>query len=160
MAPITRSLVSAVALLAVLGAPTASARDDGRAASQVEQVWVPVGAEPDGDPVRIDADIYRPAEDSDGPHEAVLLAHGFGGSKDGPAEQATALTDDGYLVMTYSARGFGDSGGDVHLNDPDYEIADALALIDLLAEQPGVPRTPPATPGWPSPAGATAVRSP
>lgn len=138
MAPITRSLVSAVALLAVLGAPTASARDDGRAASQVEQVWVPVGAEPDGDPVRIDADIYRPAEDSDGPHEAVLLAHGFGGSKDGLAEQATALTDDGYLVMTYSARGFGDSGGDVHLNDPDYEIADALALIDLLAEQPGV----------------------
>ena len=38
---------------------------------------------------------------------AVVLAHGFGGSKDSVADDARDLAERGYVVLTYSARGFG-----------------------------------------------------
>ncbi|MFC1435653.1 alpha/beta fold hydrolase [Streptacidiphilus sp. N1-3] len=69
---------------------------------------------------------------------AVLLAHGFGGSKDGMRAEAESLARDGYAVMTWSARGFGKSGGDIGLNDPTREVADVSGLIDWLAKQPAV----------------------
>ncbi len=101
-----------------------------------ETTSVPVGAEPDGTAVSLDVDIYRP--DDTAPQPAVILGHGFGGSKDNLEVQAQTLADAGYVVVAYSARGFGESGGNVHLNDPMFEIADAQALIDLLADDNGV----------------------
>ncbi|HIV57016.1 MAG TPA: alpha/beta fold hydrolase [Candidatus Stackebrandtia faecavium] len=90
----------------------------------------------DGDePVDLDATIYMPDTD---PAPAVLLAHGFGGTKESVAEQAATLADHGFVVLTYTARGFGESTGTIHLNAPDYEVADASAAIDYLAEHPGV----------------------
>ncbi len=106
------------------------------AQSAPETREVPVGAEPDGAEVSLDVDIYRP--DVSDPAPAVILGHGFGGSKDDLVNQAETLADDGYVVVAYSARGFGESGGNVHLNDPNFEIADAQGLIDLLAEEPDV----------------------
>ena len=97
---------------------------------------VPVGTEPDGREVSLDVDLYRP--DTAGPWPAVILAHGFGGDKDDLIDQASALTEGGYLTLAYTARGFGESGGSIHLDDPAYEIADARALINLVAEQPDV----------------------
>lgn len=94
---------------------------------------VDVGAEPDGTTVSLDVDIYRPA--GNGPFPAVVLAHGFGGSKRDLADQAQKLTEQGFLVAAYSARGFGASGGNIHLNNPQYEIADATKIIDLLAKR-------------------------
>ena len=38
-------------------------------------------------------------------------------------------------MLTYSARGFGTSGGLIHLDAPEYEVADASKLIDYLATQ-------------------------
>ncbi|MHA6757183.1 alpha/beta fold hydrolase [Streptacidiphilus sp. PAMC 29251] len=69
---------------------------------------------------------------------AVLLAHGFGGSKDAMTAQAQSMARQGYAVMTWSARGFGASGGDIGLNDPTREVADVSGLIDWLAKQPTV----------------------
>ncbi|CAM5657166.1 ABC transporter ATP-binding protein [Streptomyces avidinii] len=69
---------------------------------------------------------------------AVLLAHGFGGSKDDVRPQAERLAREGYAVLTWSARGFGRSGGKIGLNDPDYEVKDVSRLIDWLAARPGV----------------------
>src|SRR5436190_19884867 len=43
-----------------------------------------------------------------------------------------------YNVLTWDPRGFGDSGGDVEVDSPDYEGRDASALIDLIAKQPEV----------------------
>ncbi|MGB3860425.1 MAG: alpha/beta fold hydrolase [Ornithinimicrobium sp.] len=111
--------------------PSASAQ------SATETREVPVGAEPVGTEVSLDVDLYRPQTGAD-PAPAVVLGHGFGGSKDDLVSQAQTLADDGYVVLAYSARGFGESGGNVHLNDPDFEIADAQALIDVLAEDPDV----------------------
>ncbi|MFG2981968.1 alpha/beta fold hydrolase [Streptomyces sp. NPDC048258] len=69
---------------------------------------------------------------------AVLLGHGFGGSKDDVRAQAERLARDGYAVLTWSARGFGRSGGRVGLNDPEYEVKDVSRLIDWLATRPEV----------------------
>ncbi len=89
-----------------------------------------------GDGVRIDTSYFTSG--GAGRRPAVLLAHGFGGSKDDMREQAEDLAADGYAVLTWSARGFGESTGKVGLNDPDAEVADVSKLIDWLSEQPQV----------------------
>ncbi|BFV59821.1 CocE/NonD family hydrolase [Kitasatospora sp. CMC57] len=72
------------------------------------------------------------------PRPAVLLAHGFGGSKDGVRDQAERLARQGYAVLTWSARGFGASTGKIGLDAPDREIADVQRLVDWLAQRPEV----------------------
>ncbi|MEU1277170.1 alpha/beta fold hydrolase [Streptomyces sp. NPDC005805] len=73
-----------------------------------------------------------------GRRPAVLLAHGFGGSKDGESGRAEHLARAGYTVLTWSARGFGASGGRIGLNAPDAEVADVSRLLDWLAVRPEV----------------------
>ncbi|MZG02869.1 alpha/beta fold hydrolase [Streptomyces sp. SID5614] len=73
-----------------------------------------------------------------GKRPAVLIGHGFGGSKNDVRAQAEKLAADGYAVLTWSARGFGKSGGKISLNDPDHEVKDVSRLIDWLAERPEV----------------------
>ncbi|RSM46684.1 ABC transporter ATP-binding protein [Amycolatopsis balhimycina DSM 5908] len=79
--------------------------------------------------VKIDTTTYLPATV---PAPAVLLAHGFGGDKNSVADDARELARKGFVVMTWSARGFGKSTGKIGLNDPDGEVADASRLIDRL----------------------------
>ncbi|MCX4786791.1 alpha/beta fold hydrolase [Streptomyces sp. NBC_01221] len=69
---------------------------------------------------------------------AVLIGHGFGGSKDDVRAQAEQLAGAGYAVLTWSARGFGKSGGEISLNAPDREVKDVSRLIDWLADRPEV----------------------
>ncbi|WP_405578936.1 alpha/beta fold hydrolase [Streptomyces sp. NBC_01190] len=73
-----------------------------------------------------------------GRRPAVLLGHGFGGSKDDVRGQAEDLARHGYAVLTWSARGFGRSGGRIGLNAPGGEVADVSKLIDWLATRPEV----------------------
>ena len=90
-----------------------------------------------GDGVRIDTSYFTPGS-SGARHPAVLLAHGFGGSKQDVRQQAEDLAGEGYAVLTWSARGFGKSTGKIGLNDPRGEVADVSKLIDWLAKQPQV----------------------
>ncbi|WP_158891232.1 alpha/beta fold hydrolase [Amycolatopsis anabasis] len=87
------------------------------------------------DRVQLDATLYTPERT---PAPAVLLPHGFGGDKNSVAADARELAGRGFVVLTYSARGFGRSTGKIALNDPDYEVADAQRLIDYLAGRPEV----------------------
>ena len=89
----------------------------------------------DPTPVELDVDLYVPTST---PAPAVILAHGFGGSKESVAEEAQQLADAGFVVLAYTARGFGESTGLISMNSPEFEVADASALIDYLAEQPSV----------------------
>ncbi|MFC4031985.1 alpha/beta fold hydrolase [Streptomyces polygonati] len=73
-----------------------------------------------------------------GRRPAVLLGHGFGGSKDDVRGQAEDLARHGYAVLTWSARGFGHSGGRIGLNAAGGEVADVSKLIDWLATRPEV----------------------
>jgi ABC-2 type transport system ATP-binding protein len=133
----TVTAVVAVAALAVAGAVTASGAfgDDGYQV-RAEQLRVLVGSEPSGAKVTLDATIYLP---KGAPREpAVLLAHGFGGSKADLDSTARDLAAKGYVALAYTARGFGRSGGLIHLDAPQYEIADGRTLLDLLAARPEV----------------------
>lgn len=87
--------------------------------------------------VRIDTSYFTSGP-SGARHPAVLLAHGFGGTKDDTRQQAEDLARDGYAVLTWSARGFGKSTGKIGLNDPKGEVEDVSRLIDWLAKQPQV----------------------
>ncbi|TYP84832.1 alpha/beta fold hydrolase [Blastococcus xanthinilyticus] len=129
--PAARATLGALLALALsLGllvlAPPAGAAEVG-----TEEIRVPSGSGDDA--VELDATLYLP--DTDEPAPAVVLAHGFGGSKRSVADDARDLADRGYVVLTFSARGFGESTGSIGLNDPRYEIADLSTLLDLLAER-------------------------
>ncbi|MBG7702266.1 CocE/NonD family hydrolase [Streptomyces sp. MC1] len=127
-----RLTAAAAAVVVLVGAGTwtaAVASDDPRAVRRSDQVMAVDG-------VRLDTSYFTPA--GTGRHPAVLLAHGFGGSKDDMRRQAEDLARDGYAVLTWSARGFGGSTGKIGLNDPKGEVADVSRLIDWLARQPQV----------------------
>ncbi|EST37388.1 ABC transporter ATP-binding protein [Streptomycetaceae bacterium MP113-05] len=120
---------AAFAILAGAGTWTAAADDDAPAVHRLERVHDMPGAEIDTSYFTAGGDRRRPA---------VLLAHGFGGSKTDVRAQAEQLARDGYAVLTWSARGFGESSGKIGLNDPEHEVADVSRLIDWLAERPEV----------------------
>ncbi len=96
-----------------------------------------------GSAVGLDTTVYLPATT---PAPAVLLAHGFGGSKTELDAEARSLAQHGYVVLAYSARGFGRSGGLIHLDAPSYEVADASKLISYLATLPQVIKDAPGDP--------------
>ncbi|MEU8753784.1 CocE/NonD family hydrolase [Streptomyces chartreusis] len=128
-----RLFAAAAAVVVIAGAGTwtvASADDDAPAVRRADRVMDM------GDGVRVDTSYFTAA--GSGRRPAVLLAHGFGGSKDDVRQQAENLARDGYAVLTWSARGFGKSTGKVGLNDPKGEVADVSRLLDWLAEQPQV----------------------
>ncbi|KUN28115.1 ABC transporter ATP-binding protein [Streptomyces antibioticus] len=120
---------AAVVVLAGAGTWTAVADDDPSPVRATDQVMAVNG-------VRIDTSYF--VSGGSGRRPAVLLGHGFGGSKDDVRQQAEDLARDGYAVLTWSARGFGRSTGKVGLNDPEAEVADVSKLIDWLARQPQV----------------------
>jgi ABC-2 type transport system ATP-binding protein len=77
----------------------------------------------------------------------VLSGHGWGGTGstaiDGGKGFGTGGNIDigdlhraGYNVVTWDARGFGRSGGEAHVDGPDFEARDVMALIDYVAKQP------------------------
>ncbi|MBD0323674.1 MAG: alpha/beta fold hydrolase, partial [Aldersonia sp.] len=113
---------------------TSALRAEPEPAARGVTITVPAGP---GDPgtVDLDASLLVPERT---PAPAVLLAHGFGGSKESVAGQARQLARDGFVVLTYSARGFGRSTGQIWLNDPEREIADGRALVSWLADRPEV----------------------
>ncbi|PVC96871.1 ABC transporter ATP-binding protein [Streptomyces sp. CS090A] len=104
--------------------------DDGPPAVQREDRMLRPGGVP------IDTSYFTAG--GSGKRPAVLIGHGFGGSKNDVRAQAEKLAADGYAVLTWSARGFGKSGGAISLNDPDGEVKDVSGLIDWLAKRPEV----------------------
>jgi putative CocE/NonD family hydrolase len=89
------------------------------------------------DGTEIAATVYKPAEPHPAGEPAVLMTHGYGGTRSGLAGKATRYAEAGYVAMAYDSRGFGDSGGTSGFNGPK-EVADAQALIDLLADRDAV----------------------
>ncbi|WP_119582250.1 alpha/beta fold hydrolase [Streptomyces europaeiscabiei] len=126
----TIAAAAAVVVLAGAGTWTATASDEAAPVTRTDQ------AMDTAEGVRIDTSYFTSG--GDGRRPAVLLGHGFGGSKNDVRSQAEALARDGYAVLTWSARGFGESTGKIGLNDPKGEVADVSKLIDWLAERPEV----------------------
>ena len=80
--------------------------------------------------VSIDTSKYLPKKL---PAPAILIAHGFGGSKESVEAEAKFFASKGFVVLTWTARGFGESTGQIEMNSIDAEVADTRALISYLA---------------------------
>ncbi|MEU5215885.1 alpha/beta fold hydrolase [Streptomyces sp. NPDC020807] len=123
------AVTGALAVLVGAGTWTAVASDEPPPAHRADRTI-------DVDGARLDTSYFT--GDGEGRRPAVLLGHGFGGSKDDVRAQAEQLARDGYAVLTWSARGFGASTGQIGLNDPDAEVKDVRKLVDWLAARPEV----------------------
>lgn len=111
-----RSGAVRAATAALLVAPTLllAACSSGSSAEDLRLPGGPTSAE-SATPVDLDATVYAPGGV---PRPAVILAHGFGGSKADLDERARELSGRGYVVLAYSARGFGTSTGLISMNSP------------------------------------------
>ena len=129
MLRLLRVLVLALLLIVTTSGPAlaASPSSDGIAVRE-ERLELDTGVE-------LDTTLYLPEVT---PAPAVLLAHGFGGDKTSVDVEARELAARGLVVLAWSARGFGASTGEIALNAPDAEVADARALVDHLAGLPEV----------------------
>ncbi len=79
-------------------------------------------------------DLYTPSTATKkNPAPAVLTTNGFGGSKDDQAGSGFDLAKAGYVVLSYSGLGFGGSGCNIQLDDPDWDGKAAKQLVDFLA---------------------------
>ncbi|MFF1915532.1 alpha/beta fold hydrolase [Streptomyces sp. NPDC058239] len=121
--------LAALVVLAGAGTWTATADDGGPAVHRQDRMMRVDG-------VSIDTSYFTTGGTQRRP--AVLIGHGFGGSKNDVRAQAEQLAGAGYAVLTWSARGFGKSGGEIALNAPDREVKDVSRLIDWLADRPEV----------------------
>ncbi|MFE4871071.1 alpha/beta fold hydrolase [Streptomyces sp. NPDC056682] len=121
---------AALAALAGAGVWSAAGASGAPAVHREDQVLDMPGA-------KIDTSFFTAGSGRD-KRPAVLIGHGFGGSKNEVKGQAEQLARDGYAVMTWSARGFGSSTGQIGLNDPQFEVKDVSRLIDWLAKRPEV----------------------
>ncbi|PZS18473.1 MAG: ABC transporter [Pseudonocardiales bacterium] len=130
-------MVAAVAVLALAAVVITITALAGSAPAVHTHSQFVAGTPEAGRAVRLDTTLYLPAKT---PAPAVLLAHGFGGSKSSVASEARSLARHGYVVLAYTARGFGESGGLVHLDAPNYEVHDASLLVTHLVSLPQVSR--------------------
>src|SRR5215467_11811944 len=121
-------LAGVIALAVVLRQPTPVG---------VRNLRIPVVDGPrDNQRVVLDASFFTP--EGQGRVPAILLAPGFGETKDAVQPQAEYLARAGFAVLTWSPRGTGASTGQIALNSPDYEIKDTEQLVSWLARQPRV----------------------
>lgn len=71
----------------------------------------------------------------------VLQGHGYGGSREtARAGFVARLTAADYYVISIDQRGFGASGGQVRVMDPDFEGQDLVQILDWAEELPGLRR--------------------
>ena len=132
----------AAAVLVVAAGVTVAALARSGPAIESQSRFV-AGTPEGGAAVDLDTTTYFPVAT---PAPAIVLAHGFGGSKRDLDVEARSLAEHGYVVLAYTARGFGRSGGLIHLDAPAYEVADASLLISYLATLPQVTKDAPGNP--------------
>jgi ABC-2 type transport system ATP-binding protein len=132
------SLACVCTLLLGVGPVVAPAYADDAPVTEIT-LRTPGTPEPGGEPVSLDTSLWT--TDPGVPKPAIVLAHGFGGTKADAAQIAATLARTGYTVLTYTARGFGDSGGLIHLGNPSYEGRDAVRVVDEAAARPEVAKT-------------------
>ena len=86
-------------------------------------------------PAQICYSLFRPAG-SDAKHRVPMIfhSHGWGGSRTKSAASFQKFTDAGYGVLSFDQRGFGASGGQAYVENPDVEGHDVRALVSLVSK--------------------------
>jgi pimeloyl-ACP methyl ester carboxylesterase len=134
-------LLAAVGALALAGTAAAvpSLASDAGAATTTNACINSV-PEPGGTaPVRICYSLFKPAG-ADAHHRVPMVfhSHGWGGSRTTSAADFKAFLDAGYGVLSFDQRGFGESGGQAHVENPDFEGHDVENLVAMVAKLPWV----------------------
>jgi ABC-2 type transport system ATP-binding protein len=125
---VKKLLALATALSAVLLALPSTATAQSAAATYPHKVTSSAGG------VEIDITVYKPAGASDAnPVPVVLFSHGWGGSKADGAGLAPSYNEAGFGYVTITQRGFGASGGEANVQDPELEAEDIQSVIDYIA---------------------------
>ena len=137
-------LLLVTALLVVAGPVRAEASSDHVRAAHGTDDWttvdrvVTVMTGPDDDiPTDLDTRLYVPdSATRRHPQPAVLMTHGFGLDKTSNEVVSTArfLAAHGYVVLTFTSSGFGESGGCITLQSADFDVKSAQQLIDKVLE--------------------------
>jgi ABC-2 type transport system ATP-binding protein len=153
------ALATAAATLATLGltslglGPGGSVAPSAYAAS-VKQVRVSDGCvssvpEPgESDAVEICYSLFRPAGATrKRPVPMIVHSHGWGGSRTTDAAAFDTFLEAGYGVLSFDQRGWGESGGHAHVENPAFEGHDVRRLVRLVSrlgwvqqDRPGDPR--------------------
>ena len=125
------ALVASVALLTgLLAAPSSAADGPTTTHGCLQSVPEPGST----DPVQICWSIHQPAGATAGARVPMVLhSHGWGGSRSRSASSFTSWLDKGFGILSFDQRGFGESGGLAHVENPDLEGQDVTRLVDLVA---------------------------
>ncbi|PSL51608.1 X-Pro dipeptidyl-peptidase-like protein [Saccharothrix carnea] len=127
-------LVIALALAAVAVTPPAAASADHPAPDHVCVASVPETDPPAPGPVNICVSVFKPATASRDDRVPVLLhSHGWGGSRTSAPGSFQRYLDAGFGVVSIDQRGFGESGGKAHVEDPAFEGEDVIRVVDHVA---------------------------
>ncbi|HYD10078.1 MAG TPA: CocE/NonD family hydrolase [Acidimicrobiales bacterium] len=98
-------------------------------------------------PVDICWTVFRPEGASPAnPVPMLVDSHGWGGSRQSEEGAFQRELGAGFGVISFDQRGFGESGGQAHVEDPDLEGQDVQRIVDVVAgldwvamEAPGDP---------------------
>ena len=88
---------------------------------------------PDGDGAAIDANVYIPQGSPGETYPALIFVPGWGMDKYEYILQAENFSRKGYIVLSYSPRGMGESEGVIEVVSP-LDIADFCAAVDWLID--------------------------
>lgn len=122
---------------AALGLSTGSAGAEGHSREDVT-----IRSDEAVDPIDIAATVYRPAGATRAePVPMILHSHGWAGSRTSSAGAFGRELDAGFGVLSFDQRGHGESGGRAHVEDPEREGRDVVAVVDYVADLPWVARS-------------------
>jgi len=125
MQPLRITLLALALVATGLIAPAAQAQD-------AEEGVMTITNPHDG--TAIDILVCKPdGANAANPAPVILESHGWGGSRQSSCNGVASWLADGFGVVSISMRGFGASGGQAHVHDPDYEGQDLIAIIDKIA---------------------------
>ncbi len=140
--------VAAVALAAT-GTPLVSMSPAGAAAGHTAtDGCVASRPEPGStEPVQICYTLFRPAGATASQQVPLVMhSHGWGGQREKDPAAFDRYLDNGFGVLSFDQRGFGESGGKAHIMNPDFEGRDVRLLVDLIAQQGWVRKDAPGDP--------------
>ena len=141
----SRLALAASAVLIATGLAVAGLADDA-AASTTNGCFDSVPDPGTTAPVKICYSIHKPAgATAESPVPMVLHSHGWAGSRSRSAGSFTPWLDKGFGILSFDQRGFGESGGKAHVENPDLEGQDVKKVVDVVAALPWVAKEPAAT---------------
>ncbi len=138
----------ATAALAVPAATTTAPATAAPAARVTNGCLASVPEPGETTPVKICYSIFKPAGATSRHRVPMLMhSHGWGGSRTKDPASFAAFTNAGYGVISFDQRGWGESGGHAHVENPRYEGVDVRRLVRLVStlswvrqDAPGDPR--------------------